>query len=97
MTHTCPIDYLPTEMFLSTRQNVADVKKSKKLKLKIGIRKKAKAKPPLQLDIDRSTEEWLGTLEKKVSYEVWYCGHYHIDKQIDKVNMMYNEIRPLHL
>lgn len=96
MTHTCPINYLPTEMFLSTRQNAAANKKPHKLKLKIGVRKRTR-KPPLQLDIDRSTEEWLGTLEQKVSYEVWYCGHYHIDKQIDKVNMMYNEIRPLHL
>ncbi len=95
MTHTCPIDYLPSEMFLSTRQNAAAVKKSHKLKLKIGVRKRT-TKPPLQLDIDRSTEEWLGRLEQKVSYEVWYCGHYHIDKQIDKINMMYNEIRPLH-
>lgn len=45
---------------------------------------------------DRSTGEWLGRLERSLDYEIWYCGHYHIDKQLDKVYMMYNEIRPLH-
>ena len=86
MTHTCPIDYLPTEMFISTRQNL-DVK---------APAKKEKAKKVFNPDIDRSTEEWLGNLEKKLNYEIWYCGHYHIDKQIDKVHMMCHEIMPLH-
>lgn len=87
MTHTCPIDYLPTEMFMSTKQN-AEIKRKPK---------KAKSKKLFKPDIDRSTEEWLGRLERSLDYEIWYCGHYHIDKQIDKVNMMCNEIRPLHL
>jgi 3-oxoacid CoA-transferase subunit A len=84
MTHTCPIDYLPTEMFMSTRQNAAIKRKPSK----------SKSKKLFKPDIDRSTEEWLGKLEKKLDYEVWYCGHYHIDKQIDKINMMCHEIRP---
>lgn len=87
MTHTCPIDYLPTEMFMSTRQNAAIKRKPRK----------AKSKKLFKPDIDRSTEEWLGKLEKQLDYEVWYCGHYHIDKQIDKINMMCHEIRPLHM
>lgn len=87
LTHTCPIEYLPTEMFISTRQNAVIKKKTKK------VNSKKSFKP----DIDRSTEEWLGKLEKQLDYNVWYCGHYHIDKQIDKVNMMYHEIRPLHI
>lgn len=87
MTHTCPINYLPTEMFMSTRQNAAIKRKPRK----------AKSKKFFKPDIDRSTEEWLGKLEKQLDYEVWYCGHYHIDKQIDKINMMYHEIRPLHM
>ena len=84
MTHTCPIDYLPTEMFISTRQNAS-----------IKQKPKAKCKKIFKPDIDRSTEEWLGKLEKQLDYKVWYCGHYHIDKQIDKINMMCHEIRPL--
>ena len=88
LTHTCPIDYLPTEMFMSTRQT-ADLKRRK-------ISKK-KAKKAFRPDVDRSTEQWLGDLEKKLNYKIWFCGHYHIDKEIDKIQMMYREIRPLHL
>ena len=87
LTHTCPIDYLPTEMFLSTRQNAAIKRKPRKAKLKKTF------KP----DIDRSTEIWLGELEKKLDFEVWFCGHYHIDKQLDRIQMMYRNIRPLHM
>ena len=87
LTHTCPIDYLPTEMFVSTRQNAIIKKKPRK----------AKSKKLLKPDIDRSTEIWLGEIEKKLNYEVWFCGHYHIDKQIDKIQMMCHDIRPLHM
>ena len=90
LTHTCPIRCLPTEMFVSTRQSanlrnhprrVATMKKSKKF---------------IKPDIDRSTEIWLGELEQKLEYEAWFCGHYHIDKRLGKVRMMYHDIRPLH-
>ena len=87
MTHTCPIDYLPTEMFMSTRQNASIKRKPRK----------AKSKKLFKPDIDRSTEIWLGELEKKLDYEVWFCGHYHVDKQIDKFQMMWRDIRPLHM
>lgn len=86
LTHTCPIRYLPTEMFFSTRQNAAQ-------KRKPGKKADKKAFEP---DIDRSTEEWLGQLESRLLYTVWYCGHYHVDKPIDKIRMMYREIRPLY-
>ena len=87
MTHTCPINYLPREMFVSTRQNAAIKRKPRK----------AKSKKQFKPDIDRTTEEWLGKIEKQLDYNVWHCGHYHIDKQIDKINMMCHEIRPLHM
>ena len=87
LTHTCPIEYLPTEMFMSTRQNAAVKRKPRK----------AKSKKLFKPDIDRSTEIWLGELEKKLDYNIWFCGHYHIDKQLDKINMLCNDIRPLHL
>lgn len=96
MTHTCPIDYLPTEMFISTRHNAEIKNKPRRMKARKRGGKKADKKV-FQPDIDRSTEEWLGTLEQRLCYEVWYCGHYHIDKEIDKIHMMYREIRPLHL
>lgn len=87
MTHTCPIDYLPKEMFMSTRQNASIKRKPRK----------AKSEKLFKADIDRSTEIWLGELEKNLVYEVWFCGHYHIDKQIDKIEMMHHEIRPLRM
>ena len=87
MTHTCPIDYLPTEMFMSTLQSATIKRKPKK----------AKSRKFLKPHIDRSTEKWLGDIEKHLDYEIWYCGHYHVDKQINKVNMMHHEIRPLHM
>ena len=85
LTHTCPIKYLPTEMFMSTRQR-AEIKRKPK---------KVKSKKIFKPDIDRTTEDWLGRIEERLDYEVWYCGHYHVDKQIDKVTMMCCEIRPL--
>ena len=85
MTHTCPIAYLPTEMFISTRRN------DENKKMPDGDDKVFKP------DIDRSTEEWLGKIENKISYQVWYCGHYHVDKQLDRIRMMCNKIRPLHM
>ena len=87
MTHTCPINYLPTEMFVSTRQNATIKRKPHK----------AKSKKLFKPDVDRSTEIWLGELEEKLDYKVWFCGHYHIDKQIDRIQMMHHDIRPLHM
>lgn len=87
MTHTCPISYLPTEMFLSTRQNVCIKRKPRKVK------EEKLFKP----DVDRTTEIWLDELGKDLEYTVWFCGHYHVDKQIDKILMMHHDIRPLHM
>lgn len=87
LTHTCPINYLPTEVFVSTKQNAVIKRKPRK----------AKSKNHFKPDIDRSTEIWLGNLEKNLDYEIWFCGHYHVDKQIDKMRMMYHDILPLHM
>ena len=91
LTHTCPLKYLPTEMFLSSKR------KSNNKKRKFSIRfpfKKANKK--FELDIDRSTETWLDQIENTLDYTQWFCGHYHIDKEIDKVNMMCWKIKPLY-
>ncbi len=85
LTHTCPLSYLPTEMFVSTRRINENKRKPKKARRK-------RFKP----DVDRSTEEWLDILEQRLDYQVWYCGHYHVDKEIDKICMMHQEIRLLH-
>ena len=88
LTHTCPISCLPTEMFISTKRAVEDLKKAKSKKRR---RKEEKRYP---LDIDRSTEEWLEQLKKRIDYNIWYCGHYHVGKTLGNVQMLHKEIIP---
>ena len=65
LTHTCPIQYEPIEVFLPMID---------------------------QSTVDKSTEEWLGDLEEKLTYNKWYCGHYHTDKSIDKMRFMFKDV-----
>ena len=43
-------------------------------------------------DISRRMEEFLGKVERALTYEKWYAGHWHIDKTIDKMRFIYNDI-----
>ena len=38
------------------------------------------------------TEEWLDTIEEKLNYSRWYCGHFHIEKEIHKMRFLYRSI-----
>ena len=40
--------------------------------------------------VDKSTELWLGEVEKRAKYKVWYCGHWHTNKHIDKIHFLYD-------
>jgi len=64
LSHTCPLNYEPREMFIN---GVSDA------------------------TVDKSTEKWLDTIEGKLDYKRWYCGHYHTDKTIDKLRFMFND------
>ena len=44
-----------------------------------------------QSTVDKSTEVWLEEIEKKLTYERWYCGHYHLAKKIDKIQFMFED------
>lgn len=68
LTHTVPLKYEPTEVFIP------------------GID---------QEKVDKSTEFWLDGIENGLTYEKWYAGHYHIDKSIDKMRFMFNDIAEL--
>ena len=48
-----------------------------------------------QSTIDRSTEQWLGEIESRIAYKRWFCGHWHIDKQIDKMTFLMNSFIPM--
>jgi len=65
LSHTCPLKYEPTEVFLSAVD---------------------------QSTVDKSTEEWLGTLEEHLNYKKWYCGHYHTKKKIDRLQFMFEDV-----
>lgn len=68
LSHTCPLKYIPTEVFIP------------------GID---------QSEVDNSTEEWLDSIEERMDYERWFCGHYHTDKVIDNVRFLYEDIIPI--
>lgn len=68
LSHTCPVKYEPTEVFLAMID---------------------------QSTVDKTTEEWLNSIEEKLDYEKWYCGHYHTEKKIDKLRFMFEDIAEL--
>ena len=45
--------------------------------------------------VDDSTERWLGDIEKRLNYNAWYCGHWHIQKTVKKLQFMYENIKIL--
>lgn len=48
-----------------------------------------------QNTVDKSTEHWLDDIHDRLSYERWYCGHWHVEKIVDKMIFMYEDIRIL--
>ena len=48
-----------------------------------------------QSTVDDSTEQFLDTLEEKLDYRTWLCGHWHTDKWDEKVRFMFKDIVPL--
>ena len=48
-----------------------------------------------QSQVDDSTERWLDTIEERLDYKAWYCGHWHINKRIDRIRFLYDGIEML--
>ena len=46
-----------------------------------------------QLKIDKKMEIFLNQLEEIINYDKWYCGHWHIEKQIDKLEFIFKSIK----
>ena len=44
-----------------------------------------------QSTVDKSTETWLDKIEQNLTYERWYCAHYHINKKIDKLQFLFED------
>ncbi len=45
-----------------------------------------------QSTVDNSTEYFLDKIEETTDYNLWYCGHHHTDKEIDKLIFMFHKI-----
>ncbi|MHB8962808.1 MAG: metallophosphoesterase family protein [Saccharofermentanales bacterium] len=45
-----------------------------------------------QSTVDNTTEEWLDTIEERLNYQKWYCGHYHTEKKIDNLQFLYKSV-----
>ncbi len=45
-----------------------------------------------QSKVDKSTEIWLDSIENRLTYKHWYAGHYHTEKTIDKMTLMFESI-----
>jgi len=68
LSHTCPLKYMPVDLFLP------NVDQSK---------------------VDKSTEEWLDTIEEKLDYDIWYFGHYHADRYIGQAVLLFEDFLEL--
>lgn len=45
-----------------------------------------------QSKVDKSTEEWLDEIENYLHYDRWLCGHWHIDKTVDKLRFVMDDL-----
>ena len=45
-----------------------------------------------QSTVDDSTERWLDGIEQRLSYKHWYCGHWHINKKVDKLCFLFHDV-----
>lgn len=43
-----------------------------------------------QSTVDASTEHWLNHIEETTEYRAWFCGHWHINKRIDKMHFLFH-------
>ena len=48
-----------------------------------------------QMLVDKTTEDWLDSIEDRLDYKRWYCGHYHTEKVIDRLRFLYESIEEL--
>lgn len=48
-----------------------------------------------QSKVDKTMETWLDKIEDGTKYNDWYCGHWHINKRIDKMHFLYDSIELL--
>ncbi|MBS5738891.1 MAG: hypothetical protein KHW40_04335 [Eggerthella sp.] len=45
-----------------------------------------------QNEVDKSTENRLDTIEDRLTYQRWYCRHWHINKHIDRIHFLFSDV-----
>lgn len=48
-----------------------------------------------QSKVDKATEEWLDSIEDRLHYGKWYAGHYHTNKTLSKLHLLYEDFTVL--
>ena len=48
-----------------------------------------------QSTLDHTTEDWLDLIEDRLDYKEWYAGHFHIEKVVGKLRIMYQDVHIL--
>ena len=46
-----------------------------------------------QSRIDKTMEHFLDRVEESIDYDKWYCGHFHTEKAIDKMQFLFKDIK----
>ena len=46
-----------------------------------------------QSKVSKRMEYFLDKIEEIINYDKWYCGHFHTEKQIDKLEFMFGRIK----
>ena len=47
-----------------------------------------------QSTVDSTTEQWMDSIEERLSYAHWYCGHFHTDKAVGKLQILFQTFVP---
>lgn len=42
-----------------------------------------------QKNVDKTTEAWLDSIEERLFYSNWFCGHFHTEKEIDNIQFLF--------
>ena len=50
-----------------------------------------------QSQVDKSTEQWLNQIENQLTYRKWYAGHNHTEKEMDQLEIMFENIKEFSL
>lgn len=48
-----------------------------------------------QCRVDKTTENWLDQMEDRLQYRHWYAGHYHTNKDVGQLTILFDEAREL--